>query len=317
MNTVKLTPALKELIWGGQRLKNLYNGKDMNNIAESWVLSCHPAGESVISEGELLGQTLNEAIRNADTNVLGANSKSDEFPILIKFIDAADNLSVQVHPDNDYARIHENENGKTECWYILDSNEDSELIFGMEKELTKEEFRKCIEDNTLLSNVRRVKVKKGDVAFIPAGTLHAIGKGILLAEVQQSSNTTYRVYDYGRLQNGKPRELHIDKAVDVTVLSPTTASLMPYGECEEKNGFTQTLLAKCEYFEMRRIEIAGEYTDCSTKESFISVIVTDGSGEYDDGNIKYSLIKGDSIFIPANNGKYKISGQLEIIRTNI
>lgn len=317
MNTVKLTPALKEIIWGGQKLKELYGGENMKNIAESWVLSCHPSGESVISTGENKGKTLSEAIKNESGNILGTKNANGDFPILIKFIDAADNLSVQVHPDNEYARIHENENGKTECWYILDCDENAELIFGMKEKLTKEEFRDCIEKNTLLDSVRRVKVKKGDTAFIPSGTLHAIGKGILLAEVQQSSNTTYRVYDYGRLQNGKPRELHIDKACDVTVLTPSNASLDPKGKTEKKDGYCETLLAQCEYFTMKRIETSAEYTDFCDEASFVSLLVTNGSGFYKDGTEEFEIKKGDSIFIPAGNGKFTVTGNTELIRTNI
>lgn len=317
IKTVKLIPALKETIWGGQRLKALYGGEEMQNIAESWVLSCHDAGACVICGGESEGKTLARAIREADENVLGAHCGADGFPVLIKLIDAADRLSVQVHPDNEYARVHENENGKTECWYILDCDEGAELIFGMADALTKEQFAACIRDNALLEHVRRVKVHKGDVAFIPAGTLHAIGKGILLAEVQQSSDTTYRVYDYGRLQNGKPRELHVEKAVEVTDLTPATASLAPMGALQHKDGWDETLLVHCAYFNLYRETVQTEYRDFCDETSFVSLVVTEGSGVYCDGDCRYDIKKGDSLFIPAGTGAFTVTGNAEILKTTV
>ncbi|MBR1811409.1 MAG: class I mannose-6-phosphate isomerase [Clostridia bacterium] len=317
MKTVKLTPALKSTLWGGQRLKALYGGADMENIAESWVLSCHQAGPSVVTCGEYAGKTLDAVIRENGKAALGAHCKTEAFPVLIKFIDAADKLSVQVHPDDTYARVHENEFGKTECWYILDCDPGAELIFGMEKTLTKAQFRACIEEQTLLDAVRHVKVKKGDFAFIPAGTLHAIGKGILLAEVQQSSDTTYRVYDYGRLQNGKPRQLHIKKAVDVTDLTPSDPSLTPCGETTVLDGYTKTLLADCPYFTLYKADVNGTYTDAADADSFVSVVVTDGSGVYTDADGSLALQKGDSLFIPAGKGDFTITGAVEILRTSI
>lgn len=317
MTALKLIPFLKQTIWGGQRLKALYGGADMENIAESWVLSCHRAGPCVVAGGEFDGRTLADVLAVCGDGVLGTKKRSGEFPILIKLIDAADKLSVQVHPDDAYARRNENDNGKTECWYILDADENAELIFGVKEAMTREEFRAHIEADTLTEAVRRVRVKKGDVAFIPAGTLHAIGGGILLAEVQQSSDVTYRVYDYGRLQNGKPRELHIDKAVETTTLTPSDGSLRPLGAPIGKDGYTETLLASCAYFTMTRLEIESSLHGQKSEESFISLLATDGAGEYRDADGVIPLKKGDSLFIPAGTGSYTVEGRLDLLKTTL
>ena len=234
MSILKLIAPCKDYLWGGNRLREEY-GKKMNSdkIAESWELSCHKDGQSVIEGGEFDGKTLSEYIDAKGKRVLGTNCERFEyFPILIKLIDAKDNLSVQVHPSNEYALRVEGEYGKTEMWYIVDCNEGAELLYGFKHEIGEEEFADRIKNNTLLEVTNNVPVHKGDVFFIESGTLHAIGKGILIAEIQQNSNTTYRIYDYGRVgADGKPRQLHIDKAVEVTdripPKYPTTAQGAP------------------------------------------------------------------------------------------
>ena len=224
MSVLKLIAPCKDYIWGGNRLREEYGKKlDSDKIAESWELSCHKDGQSVIDGGEFDGKTLSEFIeKKGRIAVLGTNCERFEyFPILIKLIDAKDNLSVQVHPSNEYALKVEGEYGKTEMWYIVDCNEGAELLYGFKHEISRDEFAERIKNNTLLEVANNVPVHKGDVFFIESGTLHAIGKGILIAEIQQNSNTTYRVYDYGRVgKDGKPRELHIEKALDVTERKP-------------------------------------------------------------------------------------------------
>ncbi len=181
---------------GGERLKTIYNKQtEMSPVAESWELSCHKDGNSVIVSGEHSGMTLSEYVSKFGEKCLGKNCVGDNFPILIKLIDAKSNLSVQVHPDDEYAFKVEGEQGKTEMWYIVDCDEDAFLLYGFTSQITKDEFKKRIEDNTLLEVLNKVKVKKGDTFFINSGTIHAIGSGCLIAEVQQNSNTTYRVYD--------------------------------------------------------------------------------------------------------------------------
>lgn len=317
MTAVKLIPALKQTIWGGQRLKELYDGKNMENIAESWVLSCHPAGESVIATGAFAGKTLTEALASGGRDALGTACPAGEFPLLIKLIDAADDLSVQVHPDDGYARAKENSFGKTECWYILDAAEGAQLIYGMKDELTREQFRAAIENNTLLDHVKRVPVKAGDVAYIPAGTLHAIGRGILLAEVQQSSDITYRVYDYGRKQNGKPRQLHIRQAIDVTNLAPTAGDFAPAQPPSHISGGTAQTLCRCDKFTMTSLSVSSRYDGEADRRSFRSLLVLDGEGTYRDGEAAFPLQRGDSVFVPAGTGAFHIEGELRLLLTSL
>lgn len=318
MYPVKLIPPLKDYIWGGTRLKKDFNKKsDLDIVAESWELACHKDGESIIANGEFAGKTLSDYINSNGKSVLGTNcDRFDNFPVLIKLIDAKDNLSVQVHPDNDYALKYEGEPGKTEMWYIVDCEDDAELIYGFKDTITKEEFKRRIEDNTLLDVVKKVKVKKGDVFFIKSGTLHAIGKGILIAEIQQNSNTTYRVYDYGRIgPDGKPRQLHIEKAIDVTELSPTPE--YTFGEIENCNGYTKRILSECEYFKTQLLTISSDAELFADEKSFHSILLIDGNASIKYNNGELELQKGDSLFIPANMGEYKVSGECQVIFTTI
>lgn len=216
MTILKLKPACKDYLWGGHRLVEEYGIEyDGDILAEAWELSCHPDGPSVITNGEYAGKTLKEFIDEKGMEVLGLHCRRfREFPILTKFIDARDNLSIQVHPGNSYALKNEGQYGKTEMWYVLDAEEGAILYYGFKKEITKEEFARRIKDNTILEVLNAVEVHKGDVLFIESGTLHAIGKGLLIAEIQQNSNVTYRIYDYGRVgKDGKKRDLHIEKAL--------------------------------------------------------------------------------------------------------
>lgn len=313
---MKLTAPCKDYIWGGNRLREEY-GKvsDADKIAESWELSCHKDGESVIANGEFAGLTLTAFIEKAGREVLGENCRRFEyFPILIKLIDAKDNLSVQVHPNNEYAQRVEGEYGKTEMWYIVDCDPGAELLYGFKHDISKEEFERRINDNTLLEVTNSVEVHKGDVFFIEAGTLHAIGKAILIAEIQQNSNTTYRIYDYGRVgADGKPRQLHIDKAVEVTELKPPKYPYKPIGSEEEKDGYTEQLLSRCDYFRVKKLSVSEKCTLTAGSGSFNSILVLDGEGELDGVKLK----KGDSCFIPSGYGNYTFVGKAEIIVTDI
>lgn len=319
MKPLKLKPALKEIIWGGQKLKNIYHNEDMDNIAEAWVLSCHKDGQSIVDGGEFDNRPLGEVLADAGAKTLGTHWKDNgEFPILIKLIDAKERLSVQVHPDNDYAREHENDSGKTEAWYLLDCDAGAELIYGFRGQLSKEALREEIAAGTLLPHVNTVGVKAGDVAFIPSGTLHAIGGGILLAEVQQSSNTTYRVFDYNRKdKNGSTRELHVEKALDVLNTVPLQANFSPKGQPETHGGYQKTLLAGCEYFSMTAVAITNTYESVADETSFVSLLVLAGNGTLAAGGEAFSLKKGDSIFIPANTGAYSLQGNLQVLETRI
>ncbi len=297
-----LTPALKDFIWGGNRLPAEY-GYDtaLPKVAEAWVLSCHPQGSSVVKNGPLAGKTLPE--------VLACWGITQEFPLLIKFIDARDRLSVQVHPDDDYARRVEGEQGKTEMWYVLDCEPGAQLLYGVNRALTKEEFKQHIEENTIDEIANYVAVKPGDCFFIPAGTLHAIGAGILLAEVQQNSATTYRVSDYGRLgADGKPRALHVDKALDVTTLTPTPLSTAGLWE---KDGCHR--LAECAYF---TAEVRDGAFDAAAGNSFYSLLCLEGEGLLTAEGEAYPLRKGDSVYVPAGMA-FAVDGKLRVLCSTV
>ncbi len=319
MKILKLNPAVKDYIWGGTRLSKEFDIVSFTDRqAEAWMLSCHEAGECVIENTEFRGRTLSDVLENEGRAYLGKNcEKFESFPILIKLIDALDNLSVQVHPDDEYALKNEGEYGKTEAWYIVDCDEGAEIIYGFKKDVTKEEFRKSIEENTLLEYVNRVKVKKGDIFFIEAGTLHAICKGILLAEVQQNSNTTYRVYDYGRLQNGKPRELHIEKAIDVTTTKAINADGKPLKAPEQHEGWSETLLCSCELFTMKRLEVEERAVVVADESSFVSLVAVEGNGVVMRGDSCITLYKGESLFIPAGMGEVEILGAVTVIESRV
>lgn len=308
---VKLTPAFKDNIWGGTRLKTEYNKHtDMKIVAESWELSTHKDGESRINGGEYDGLKLSEYIEKIGKDKLGKRAlEFNYFPLLIKFIDAKNNLSIQVHPDDEYALKHEGEYGKTEMWYIMDAEKGSYLYYGFNRSITKEEYEKRISDNKLLEVLNKVEVKKGDMFFIPSGTVHAIGSGILICEIQQNSNTTYRVYDYDRRDaNGNPRQLHIKQAIDVSCLEPSPEQKAPTIIAD---GVEE--LAKCKYFTVRKIDVDGEKTISAEDGSFRSLIFLSGQGTLTVGDSVITAEKGDSIFVPAQNTDYKISGKCEII----
>lgn len=319
MKILKLKPAVKDYIWGGTRLSKEYDIVSFaDRQAEAWVLSCHDDGENIIEGGPFEGRTLKDVLENEGKHYLGTNCKKfDFFPILIKLIDAKDNLSIQVHPSDEYALKNENQYGKTEAWYIIDCDEGAELVYGLGCDMTKEELRESIENGTLLENVNRVKVKKGDLFFIPSGTIHAICKGILLAEVQQNSNVTYRVYDYGRLQNGKPRELHIDKAVDVINLKAVDTSGDPMGKPEKCDGYTKTLLTKCDLFTVSRVEVQESANIVADETSFVSLVALDGNGVINYGDSCMTLYKGESVFIPAGFGECEVMGAVTLLETRV
>lgn len=317
MEILKLKPVFKDYIWGGTRLKTDFGFKsDLDKLAEGWMLSCHKDGKNTIENGEYKGETLDSVIEKVGKEKIVGTRSLDfpYFPVLIKLIDAKDNLSIQVHPDNEYAQRVEGEFGKTEIWYVLDATDDAQLIYGFKNKISSEEFVEAIKNNTLTDVLNSVKVKKGDLFFIEAGTVHAIGKGTLVAEIQQNSNSTYRVYDYGRLgADGKPRELHIKKAVDVSKTEPPKYDIKPMGEPENCGDYTKTLLTKCDLFTVNHYDLDGKAEFEAGSESFNHVLVVDGSGKIDGTDFK----KGDSFYVPANYGKYEISGKCEFITTNI
>lgn len=294
---LKLSPAFKEIIWGGDRLKKDF-GKvcDYEKLAESWELTCRYDGMNVIENGEYAGMTL--------ADYLGDQAKG--FPLLIKLIDACDRLSIQVHPDDAYAKEKEGEFGKTEMWYIVDADPGAKLVYGL-KDYDKETFAAAAKDGTLEKYLNFVEVHKGDVFFIPSGCVHAIGAGILIAEIQQSSNVTYRVYDYNRVgKDGKLRPLHVEKALDVIVdYTPEQIEKIRF-----ENGKTEGSLANCKYFKVDRL--VGEQ-ELHADDSFLHVLCLDGEGTVGG----YPIKKGDSYYLPQGIGTVQVTGNPEIITSKI
>ncbi len=308
MQIYKMNPVFKEYLWGGNKLRDVYKKATPYEItAESWEIASHKNGETTVCGGEDNGLTVKEIAEKYKEKLLGDKIYNDEynkFPLLIKLIDARDNLSVQVHPDDEQAKRLENgELGKTEMWYVMEAEEGASLIYGFKQDITKEQFKTAIEQNTLLEYVNVVECKKGDCFFIPAGMLHAIGKGLLIAEIQQNSDTTYRVYDYDRRDaKGNARELHIEKAVEVTNTSATEISNQ-----SSKSG----VLAKCEYFTTEKIDINGEYSIEVSRDRFEILIICEGSVAINGETYK----KGDTLLVPAYIGEVNLNGDAVILRS--
>ena len=311
LKPIKLKSVCKEIIWGGNRLKNEYNKvSSLNNIAESWELTVRDDGMNIIDGGEFDGYTMAEYIEKNGFGVV-TNKEMDRFPLLIKFIDAEDNLSVQVHPDDEYGLKTANSLGKTEMWYVIDAKPGAQLVYGLKEGYTVDMLKSAIENGTVEETLNYVSVKKGDVFFIPSGLVHAIGAGILLAEIQQNSNITYRVYDYNRIgKDGKPRELHVNDALNVIVNRNDEEIEKIRFSTSVKN---TTSLASCEYFNVDKFNIDGTLEFSTNAESFNSILCLDGNGYIEFSNEKFELKKGDSYFIPANIGTYSINGNVEII----
>ena len=305
MSIWKLKPACKDYVWGGRRLVDEFGIDGGEICAEAWMLSAHPDGASTIVNGSFAGQTLADALKT-HAEFSGTNCKHfGEFPILIKFIDAKQNLSVQVHPNDDYALAHEGQLGKNEMWYVIDAEENAQLYCGVNKKISRDEFAARIKDNSLTEILHAAKVHRGDTFFIPAGTIHAVGKGILLAEIQQSSNVSYRVFDYGR-----NRPLHIAQALDVTNLTPF-----------DTRGKSYPHVAACEDFVVDKLDLDGKIFSRASgtvgEETFLSVLILGGDGEISCGDEKFSLRKGDSFFLTAGSGDWEIRGKCDALLTTV
>ncbi len=317
---IKLTGACKDYLWGGNRLRSEYHQvSDAPKIAETWLLSCHPDGPSAVASGPDAGTPFPAWLERQGGAVLGTDcGKFPYFPVLIKLIDAKQRLSIQVHPDDAYARAHEGGYGKTEMWYVVDCEPGAALYYGFDHAIPKEEFKARIENNTLEEVLNRVPVHAGDVFFIEAGTLHAIGAGILIAEIQQNSNLTYRIYDYGRRgADGKTRPLHIAQALDVTRLERPARPTRPQGAPERKEGYRRTLLATCGVFTVYGMDIREAALRADGK-SFHSLICLDGEAQLlGQGAPPLSFRKGDSVFVPAGYGDYTVKGTCRVLHTTV
>ena len=309
---IKLFPAFKDYLWGGTKLRDQYGKRcEYDVIAESWELSAHPAGQSIVASGKYKGILFDEYLRRIGRENLGWKYQTfKHFPLLIKLIDAKEDLSIQVHPGDDYALEHEKEYGKCEMWYIMDCDKDAVIYCGFSRDVTKEEVNQYIENGNLLSLLNVVKVEKGKTYYIPSGTIHAIGKGNMICEIQQNSNSTYRIFDYNRKDKyGNYRKLDVEKALNVL-----NYNKYEYFINEEDN---REVICQCKYFE-------STYHKCNQsmeieigEDSFVALIIISGDGKIKLMNYELSFQKGECIFIPMRKATIQICGDCEFISTHI
>ena len=310
----QLSPLPMERLWGGDKLGKFYNKNCAEGTGETWELSVREKEKSVVSNGIFKGKTLYELI-DEDKSLMGTRFAGGEFPLLIKFIDAADDLSVQVHPDDEYAARVENDVGKTEMWHIVEAEPGAKLVYGLGKGVTPEDFAHAVRSGETLSALNQIEVHAGETYFIPAGLVHAIGGGILLAEVQQNCDLTYRVYDFDRLdKSGKPRELHTEKAIEcVKCFSREDIDAIRF-ECGSRGG---EILADCRYFKVKRLGISSKRKISVTEESFVHLLCISGGGKLIYEDEEYEICRGDSYFLPAGLGDLSLEGNMTVILSQI
>ena len=310
MYPIKFENLYYERIWGGKDLEKFRNNVPEGVIGESWDIACHKNGTGKVANGELKGKGFDEVIKEYGNKFLGNSISIDEdFPLLIKLITAKDKLSVQVHPNDEYAKRVENDLGKTEAWYVVDAEEGASLIVGT-KDCDKETFKKAIEDGNLDKYLNKIPVKKGDFFYVQSGLVHAICEGILIAEIQQSSDTTYRVYDYNR-----GREIHVEKALDVIDFSLKGENTQ--GITIKNDGYDKTYLCLGEYFTIQKYEVNTSVKEASDEDRFYLFTCVDGEGtiKFNGGEEKISM--GDSIFIPASLGEYELCGKFTLLKSYV
>lgn len=305
-----LTPLFQERIWGGTKLRTEFGYQIESDLTgECWAVSAHPNGQSVVRNGPYKGKTIGELWNQH--RVLFGNLEGDVFPLLTKILDANNDLSVQVHPNDEYANNYENgELGKTECWYVIDCKEDAEIIFGHTAQ-TKEQFSEMVERGEWNELLRRVKVKPGDFFYVPSGTIHALCSGVLILETQQSSDTTYRLYDYDRVDhNGQKRDLHIEKSIDVTNVPHEDFPVKPV--TDKIPGVTITTFVKDKYFSVYKWDITGS-AKLRQDKLFLIGSVLKGTGEIVTEEGSFKIEKGDHFILPSELGEIEVRGIVEVI----
>ena len=305
-----LEPVFKQMIWGGRQLADQF-GYEIpgDRTGECWAVSAHPNGDCVVREGACQGKTLSQLWRE-EPGLFG-NSDLDRFPLLVKIIDAKDDLSIQVHPDDAYAGENENGSlGKTECWYILDCPEGASLVVGHNAG-SRQELQEMIEQERWGELIREIPVKKGDFIQINPGTVHAIKGGLMILETQQNSDITYRVYDYGRLTDGKPRQLHVKQSIDViTVPAPSAADSVKSALALPENTLNE--LISCDYYTVWKLDVAGVMSFEQT-HPFLIMSVIEGEGSVDGRRI----CKGDHFILPQSYGTAELRGEMTLIASSV
>lgn len=321
MYPLKFDPTYKNYLWGGRELEKLGKVLPEGIIAESWEISSHPDGVSTVANGEYKGVPLSELVEKLGRDLVGKDLPEkdvEKFPLLIKLIDANDKLSVQVHPEDEYAKVNENgELGKNEMWYIVSAKPGSKLCYGLAAGVTRKDFENAVKAENIESCLNFIEVSAGDVVNIPAGFVHAIGAGIVIAEIQQNSNTTYRVYDYNRAdKEGKTRPLHIEKALEVIDFREKKGNAKTTGlKINFDINSKKTHLIANKYFSVEKYEINGTVDEMADGSKFHIYVFMDGCGEivYHAGNVKVS--RGESVLIPASLGKYSLNGHFTALKT--
>lgn len=318
MELFKFEPLLKQTIWGGDKIVTFKHlESDLDSVGESWEISGVPGDESVVANGEYKGKTLNEVLIEMKDKLVGADNYKrfgDRFPLLIKFIDARQDLSIQVHPDDETAHRQGKPMGKTEMWYVMDSDENASLKVGLKKKITPEEYAQMVEDDTICDALGNYKVKSGDCFFIPAGRIHAICSGSFIAEIQQTSDVTYRIYDYKRKdKNGNYRQLHTKEAaeaIDYTVLDNYRTEYTPV-----KNEATP--LVSCPLFTTAVYDLTEPMTlDYSELDSFVILIALKGEGTIlTSSGETFSFREGESVLLPATTDMVKVEGTIKFLET--
>lgn len=306
---LKLMPVKKHILWGGDKLSREYGiGDKGEKVAEAWQLTCRSDGDNVIENGKYAGKTFSEFVRDNPESI-GTKNTFDRFPLLIKLIDAGADLSIQVHPNDDYARLHTKELGKTEMWYIVEAEKGARIAYGLKRKYSRKELEKAIEEGKLEEYVNYVNVKAGETYFIPSGTVHAICAGLLIAEIQQDSNITYRVYDYNRRQpDGSLRQLHIEDALNVIeTVDPSEIEYKSYDD----------VIAECRFFKVRVIDNPEDEVIDVNEESFLHIMCVEGSVSVSDEGGSAVVNKGGSLFVPASNGKTTMTGKGKIVVTTL
>ncbi len=316
MNIIFTEPIYKDYIWGGKKLKSKLNKNTLyEKTAESWEISTNRNGISKIKNAEYREKTLKELFENQELRekIFGIRTKElKEFPLLIKFIDAKENLSIQVHPDDEYAKQNGIDSGKTEMWYVIECKENAQIIGGLNTKISKEELKQTIEDNKIKEYLNHIDIKAGDSIYIPAGTIHAILEDTLICEIQQNSDTTYRVYDWDRKdKEGKERQLHKKEAIETI----KTENIPTIVHTTEELQFQK--IVQSEFFEVEKINCNECYEDCSDVNTFYAINIIDGKGSIQTSTNEYKIVKGDSFIIPATLGKYFIKGNVQFLKSYI
>lgn len=319
---LKFKPVYKDYIWGGRKLELLGKKLPEGKVAESWEISCHPDGISTVSNGAYKGITLPELVKRFKRDIIG-NSLPEEniekFPLLIKFIDASNKLSVQVHPDEDYVHTHKSDlYGKNEMWYIISADPGAKLVYGLKQNISKEDFKKAINKSNVENCLNYITVKSGDFVNIPVGLVHAVGSGILLAEIQQNSNSTFRVYDYERTDDkGNKRPLHIKEALEVIDFNNSQSYLNKGLKTAVSEKINKTYLVANKYFSVEKLDINGCLENYAGGDRFYIYIVISGAGQIVYNRDKIEIKLGDSLLIPASMGEYFLKGQMEILKAYV